>query len=155
MSRTIVVRFKYIKERGKETFTMLDRSVIFQRLNDLSPTSDCNISLNGTIKPIEDSKTTEQMGYYRAVIVPKFTVGFIDKGYNGWTDGNSHDFIKQKWFPLEVIDFETGESKQLPRSLAEASIIDLSKIIENCIIFADTYLNIEIPPPKKKWAKIT
>ena len=147
--KTINIRFLYQKTKGKPEFIMLDKTPVFEQLNDLSPVEDCEIVLAGQIKPVKESKTRNQLGYYYAEVVPKFTRGMRDLGNNGFTDYDSHELIKAKWFSKEIIDYETGEMFKIPQSLSDATVDEMAEIIQNAIIFADTYLGVTINPPKK------
>jgi hypothetical protein len=102
----------------------------------------------GTIKIKTTSpkgKTNEQLGYYWASVVPTITKYFNENGIASarLTESDINEVLNKKFFYKEVVI--DGEMQRITRSKATASREEMSRFLEDVIMWANN-LGIFIPP---------
>jgi ABC-type uncharacterized transport system substrate-binding protein len=100
-----------------------------------------------TITRIDSKKTNPQLAYFFAVVLPIIKQRFEDLEGTTFTKGEIMSILKDRFFYEEI--YYGGEFVKEYLSLSKASKAEVKKFIENCIEFATTILDIEIPEPSK------
>lgn len=93
-----------------------------------------------------NKRSDPQNKYYWAVCVPMVQEGMKDLG-NEFTKEEVHDFLKKEFNFSEVVNPETGEVKQVPRSTTLLNKEAFSNYIESIQRWAAEWLHIVIPDP--------
>lgn len=94
------------------------------------------------------SKTHDQLGYYYSSIIPAVRQYFRDNGYHSseTTDIKIHLFLKDKFFTNEKVDIVLNREIRTIKSLADATIEEMSEYLEEVIQWAGSE-GIDIPEP--------
>ena len=109
-----------------------------------------------TICKTKASPTNAQHKYIHGVIVPLCKKGFYDLGYN-LTTSSTYTSLKEatgfcKYKEIEI-DKKIIVIKKYQTLSKKANIELAIEFIEKCIILADEWMGIKIPPPNKEWKK--
>ena len=100
-----------------------------------------------TVTRIDSKKTNPQLSYFFAVVLPIIKARFEDLEGSTFTKGEIMSILKDRFFFEEI--YYGGEFVKEYLSLSKASKAEVKKFIEDCIEFATTILDIEIPEPTK------
>lgn len=100
-----------------------------------------------TVTRIDSKKTNPQLSYFFAVVLPIIKARFEDLEGTTFTKGEIMSILKDRFFFEEI--YYGGEFVKEYLSLSKASKAEVKKFIEDCIEFATTILDIEIPEPSK------
>lgn len=100
-----------------------------------------------TVTRIDSKKTNPQLSYFFAVVLPIIKARFEDLEGSTFTKGEIMSILKDRFFFEEI--YYGGEFVKEYLSLSKASKAEVKKFIEDCIEFATTILDIEIPEPSK------
>jgi hypothetical protein len=77
--------------------------------------------------------------------------GLNDAGWDFVDVEQVHDFFKAQMTADKVVNKETGEIIEFPRSTARMDTVAFSTYCERLREYAREYLNVEIPDPDKYW----
>lgn len=89
------------------------------------------------------SKTSEQLGYYWAVILPAITEYLNETGVN-CTKSDVNEVLNHKFFYKEIV--VDNEMIRVPKSKSGATKEQMQKFIDDVLLWA-TEIGIFIPPP--------
>lgn len=117
-----------------------NRRVFDSELNTLS--GEVKITIETDI----NKRSSPQNRYYWGVIVPLVKSALNDLGNDINTD-DTHEFLKSKFNPKNVIFQDTGETFEYGASTTEMDIEDFMIYIDKIQRFCAEYLNLEIPDP--------
>ena len=92
------------------------------------------------------TKTNEQLGYYWSAVVPTITKALNERGLASarLTEADVNEVLNRKFFTNNVVI--DGEMQCLPRSKAEATKEEMSKFLEDVLMWASN-MEIDVPPP--------
>ena len=92
------------------------------------------------------TKTNEQLGYYWSAVVPTITKELNERGLASamLTEADVNEVLNRKFFTENVVI--DGEMQSLPRSKAEATKEEMSKFLEDVLMWASN-MEIDVPPP--------
>ena len=105
------------------------------------------VDIEVTVTRIDSKKTNPQLSYFFAVVLPIIKARFEDLEGTTFTKGEIMSILKDRFF-FEEIYYGVEFVKEY-LSLSKASKAEVKKFIEDCIEFATTILDIEIPEPTK------
>jgi hypothetical protein len=105
------------------------------------------VDIEVTVTRIDSKKTNPQLSYFFAVVLPIIKARFEDLEGTTFTKGEIMSILKDRFFFEEI--YYGGEFVKEYLSLSKASKAEVKKFIEDCIEFATTILDIEIPEPSK------
>lgn len=105
------------------------------------------VDVEVTVTRIDSKKTNPQLSYFFAVVLPIIKARFEDLEGSTFTKGEIMSILKDRFFFEEI--YYGGEFVKEYLSLSKASKAEVKKFIEDCIEFATTILDIEIPEPTK------
>lgn len=105
------------------------------------------VDIEITITRVDSKKTNPQLAYFFAVVLPIIKARFEDLEGTTFTKGEIMSILKDRFFFEEI--YYGGEFVKEYLSLSKASKAEVKKFIEDCIEFATTILDIEIPEPSK------
>ena len=105
------------------------------------------VDIEVTVTRIDSKKTNPQLSYFFAVVLPIIKARFEDLEGTTFTKGEIMSILKDRFFFEEI--YYGGEFIKEYLSLSKASKAEVKKFIEDCIEFATTILDIEIPEPSK------
>jgi hypothetical protein len=89
------------------------------------------------------SKTSEQLGYYWAVILPAITEHLNETGVN-CTKSDVNEVLNHKFFYKEIV--VDNEMIRVPKSKSGATKEQMQKFIDDVLLWA-TEIGVFIPPP--------
>lgn len=93
-----------------------------------------------------NKRSDQQNRYYFGLVVPLVQNGIRDLGTE-LTKEETHEFLKAKFNVQEIVNHDTGEAVQVPRSTTILSKEAFSNYISQIQQFAAEFLNIVIPDP--------
>jgi len=96
-----------------------------------------------------DKRSLQQNNWFHSVL-PLIKDGLRDAGYNEIrTNEDAKDFVKSLFFSEEI---SNGiETMKIVRGTSETSKLDFASRAEDIIIWAQTYLGIDVAPPGKQF----
>jgi hypothetical protein len=108
---------------------------------------DDEVDIEITVTRVDSKKTNPQLAYFFAVVLPIIKQRFEDLEGTTFTKGEIMSILKDRFFFEEI--YYGGEFVKEYLSLSKASKAEVKKFIEDCIEFATTILDIEIPESTK------
>lgn len=93
-----------------------------------------------------NKRSNQQNRYYFGLVIPLVKKGIADLGTELTTE-ETHEFLKARFNYTELVNEDTAEVLQLPRSTAALSKVEFMEYIERIQVFASQFLNIVIPDP--------
>lgn len=124
--------------KGNE-ITIFNRSLMKQQLRLLEGK---NVEI--IIREKYDKRTTQQNKYYWAVIIKKIQLGLMELTGDYHKPEDIHQFLRTRFNSKYIVNPDTGESIDIPRSTTELDIIDFIVYIDKCKMFAMEFLNLDI-----------
>lgn len=103
------------------------------------------------IKRVRKPRSNDQNGWLWGCIYPMLLDGLNDAGWDFVDVEQVHDFFKAQMTADKVVNKETGEIIEFPRSTARMDTVAFSTYCERLREYAREYLNVEIPDPDKYW----
>lgn len=103
------------------------------------------------IKRVRKPRSNDQNGWLWGCIYPMLLDGLNDAGWDFVDVEQVHDFFKAQMTADKVVNKETGEIVEFPRSTARMDTVAFSTYCERLREYAREYLNVEIPDPDKYW----
>jgi hypothetical protein len=148
----VKVKILYTKKNGHSEFHIQYSDYLLEQLDQLfgRTKTETRVELYGEVRAVKEAKTAKQIRYYYGLVIPAICNGLKDAGYNGITEIDVHQFLKDRFYYKEVLNENTGELLKFSRTLAESDINEMSEFIDNCIRFAEDALDIIVPPPPPK-----
>lgn len=132
--------FIHIKE-GK----VLNRQVLKKAFEDLED-SRYLVKIDKANK-----RSLPQNAYYWSVIIPLVKAGLKDIGYNEIkTESDAHEVLKYLFLKKQIPNENTGEVVEILGSTTKLTTTEFNLFIEQIIIWAAEYLNIQIPLPNEQ-----
>lgn len=97
----------------------------------------------------KSKRSLKQNAYYWACCLPIVQEGFKELGHE-LTLEEVHDFLKARFNFKEVVNFQTGEVIQIPKSTTELSKDEFGEYISRIQQFAAEFLHRVIPDPNSQ-----
>jgi organic radical activating enzyme len=91
-------------------------------------------------------RTSPQNRYYHGIVVPMVRKGIEEMGTE-ITLQETHEFLKARFNSVELVNKESGEVHQVPKSTAGLTTVEFNEFIEKIQRFAAEFLGIVIPDP--------
>ena len=123
-----------------------DRELMQSYFNEILDSND-EVDIEVSISRVDSKKTNPQLAYFFAVVLPIIKQRFEDLEGSTFTKGEIMTILKDRYFFEEV--YYGGEFVKEHLSISKASKDEVKKFIEDCIEFATTILDVEIPEPTK------
>lgn len=98
-----------------------------------------------------NKRSNPQNRYYWGLVVPLVQMGIKDLGTD-ITKEECHEFLKAKFNAQELVNEETGEYIQIPRSTTALNKEQFCEYISKIQQFASEFLNVVIPDPSTQLA---
>ena len=111
---------------------------------DLKTFQDGEVEI--TVNSVNRKRTSQQNRYYWGVVIFLCRRGLNDLGHD-LNEEDTHEFLKAKFNPKNIVFESTGESFEFGASTTEMDTIDFNIYIEKIQQFAAEYLNTVIPDP--------
>lgn len=123
-----------------------DRELMQSYFNEILDSND-EVDVEVSISRVDSKKTNPQLAYFFAVVLPIIKARFEDLEGSTFTKGEIMTILKDRYFFEEV--YYGGDFVKEHLSISKASKDEVKKFIEDCIEFATTILDVEIPEPTK------
>jgi hypothetical protein len=98
-----------------------------------------------------NKRSNPQNRYYWGLVIPLIQKGIEDLGTE-LTKEETHELLKARFNFSEIVNEETGECIQIPRSTTTLNKEQFGEYISKIQQFAAEFLNIEIPDPSTQMA---
>lgn len=98
-----------------------------------------------------NQRSNQQNRYYFGLVIPLIQQGIKHLGTN-ITKDECHEFLKSKFNAQELVNEETGEFIQIPRSTTALNKEQFGEYISKIQQFASEFLNVVIPDPSTQMA---
>lgn len=102
------------------------------------------------IKRHSTPKTQSQLGYYFAAIIPWVAIQLRKEWGDGVTEAKTRKLLEAEFLKDELLNENTGEIKEIPRSVSELTKMEMGQYIEDVNGFCLEYFNCPLPEPMKK-----
>lgn len=126
-------------EVQKNEIVIFNRSVMKQQLRLLEGK---NVEI--IIREKFDKRTIQQNKYYWAVVIKKIHLAIYETTGDYHKPEDIHQFLRQRFNSKCVVNSDTGESIEIPKSTTDLDIIDFIIYIDKCKMFALEFLNLDI-----------
>lgn len=104
-----------------------------------------------TITKLQRGRTLNQNDWLWGCVYPVLLDGLLDAGWEFTSVEQVHEFFKKQIAQEQVVNYDTGEIVEIPRSTATMDTQQFSAYIEKLREYARDFLNVEIPEPDKNW----
>ena len=138
-----------IKEEGKP-FRIQNKTGLESSLNDLP-----NGKYKLTIDRYFNKSSPAQFGWLYACIYPMSLIALNDAGYEFVNVDEVDIFWKSMFANKEILNRETGEIMNIPKSKSEFVTVDQMAYCESIRIYCSEYLGVNIPDPKSNYKEIS
>jgi len=130
----------HIDEEGKFTLTNRPRLQEWCRLN-----KGKNVVVS--FKRKNSQRSNPQNRYYWGVVIKEISIRLREVGYPWLEDDEVHEMMKLKFNFERMINEETGEALEIPRTTVDLSKTEFSEYIDRVRMWAAEFLGIDIPDP--------
>ena len=104
-----------------------------------------------SISKCRRGRTLNQNEWLWGCVYPILLEGLLDAGWNFTSVEQVHEFFKKQMALDQVVNYDTGEIVELPKSTATMDTQQFSVYIDNLKEYAEEFLNVTIPDPQKGW----
>ena len=134
-----------IKEERKP-FRITNKSGLESSLNDL-PKGKYKL----TVEKYYNKSTPPQFGWLYACIYPLSLIALNDAGYEFTNIDEVDQFWKSLFANTEILNRETGEIMNIPKSKSQFVTVDQMAYCEKIRQYCSEYLGVNIPEPDPNW----
>lgn len=119
-------------------------------IKDISKALDKSLGVKIEVSRIKPDKTTAQLGYYWGVVLPTILEKLYDDGYSRaeYSIEKLHEVLKMMFFYEEIIPIGGDKIVRVSKSIAAASVDEMSNFLNDVIVWAGRDAGVEIPPAK-------
>ena len=103
-----------------------------------------------TIEKAKKKRSNGQNAYYFGVVVPMIKNALNESYGEKFGTQEIHEFLKQKFNGVEVVNEETGEVLIIAKSTTENTTSDFMDYLAEIKTFGEEFLNIDIPEPNEQ-----
>lgn len=96
-------------------------------------------------------RTLNQNDWLWGAVYPILLDGLLDAGWEFTSVEQVHEFFKKLMAHEQVVNFDTGEIVEIPKSTATMDTQQFATYIEKLREYAQEFLNVTIPEPDKNW----
>lgn len=96
-------------------------------------------------------RTLNQNDWLWGCVYPILFDGLLEAGWEFTSVEQVHEFFKEQMAHDKVVNRDTGEIVEIPRSTATMDTVQFSTYIEKLRQYANEFLNVRIPDPDKNW----
>lgn len=96
-------------------------------------------------------RTLNQNEWLWGCVYPILLDGLLDAGWEFTSVEQVHEFFKRLMAQDRVVNYETGEIVEIPKSTATMDTQQFSTYIDKLREYAEEFLNVTIPDPDKCW----
>lgn len=96
-------------------------------------------------------RTLNQNDWLWGCVYPILLDGLLDAGWEFTSVEQVHEFFKKQMAQDKVVNYNTGEIVEIPKSTATMDTQQFSMYIDALRAYAEDFLNITIPEPNKNW----
>lgn len=96
-------------------------------------------------------RTLNQNEWLWGCVYPVLLDGLLAAGWEFTSIEQVHEFFKKQMALDKVVNYETGEIVEIPKSTATMDTQQFSTYIEALRQYAEEFLNVTIPQPDKHW----
>lgn len=96
-------------------------------------------------------RTLNQNEWLWGCVYPILLDGLLEAGWEFTSVSQVHEFFKKLMAQDRVVNYETGEIVELPKSTATMDTQQFSTYIDKLREYAEEFLNVTIPEPDKQW----
>ena len=104
-----------------------------------------------SIKKQRRGRTLNQNEWLWGCIYPILLDGLLDAGWEFTSVEQVHEFFKKLIAHDKVVNYETGEIVEIPKSTATMDTQQFAMYIDKLREYADEFMGITIPDPDKGW----
>lgn len=104
-----------------------------------------------TITKQRRGRTLNQNDWLWGCVYPILLDGLLDAGWEFTSVEQVHEFFKKLMAQDRVVNYETGEIVEIPKSTATMDTQQFSTYIDKLREYAEEFLNVTIPSPDKDW----
>ena len=103
------------------------------------------------VKKIRKPRTNDQNGWLWGCIYPMLLDALLDAGWEFVSVEQVHEFFKAQMTADKVVNKQTGEIIEFPKSTATMDTQQFSVYVDALRAYAEDFLNVTIPEPNKNW----
>lgn len=96
-------------------------------------------------------RTLNQNEWLWGCVYPILLDGLLDAGWEFTSVEQVHEFFKKLMAQDRVVNYDTGEIVEIPKSTATMDTQQFSTYIDKLREYAEEFLNVTIPDPDKGW----
>lgn len=96
-------------------------------------------------------RTLNQNEWLWGCVYPILLDALLDTGWEFTSVEQVHEFFKKLMAQDRVVNYETGEIVEIPKSTATMDTQQFSTYIDKLREYAEEFLNVTIPSPDKDW----
>ena len=96
-------------------------------------------------------RTLNQNEWLWGCVYPILLDALLDAGWEFTSVEQVHEFFKKLMAQDRVVNYETGEIVEIPKSTATMDTQQFSTYIDKLREYAEEFLNVTIPSPDKDW----
>lgn len=96
-------------------------------------------------------RTLNQNDWLWGCVYPILLDGLLDAGWEFTSVEQVHEFFKKQMAQDKVVNYNTGEIVEIPKSTATMDTQQFSMYIDALRAYAEDFLNVTIPEPNKNW----
>lgn len=96
-------------------------------------------------------RTLNQNEWLWGCVYPILLDALLDAGWEFTSVEQVHEFFKKLMAQDRVVNYETGEIVEIPKSTATMDTQQFSTYIDKLREYAEEFLNVTIPRPDKDW----
>jgi len=96
-------------------------------------------------------RTLNQNDWLWGCVYPILLDGLLDAGWEFTSVEQVHEFFKKQMAQDKVVNYNTGEIVEIPKSTATMDTQQFSMYIDALRAYAEDFLNVIIPEPNKNW----
>ncbi|HEX6427977.1 MAG TPA: recombination protein NinB [Niastella sp.] len=93
-------------------------------------------------------RSLPQNAYYWGVVIREITIALHDLGHQDVDDETVHEIMKMKFNNEQVVNEQTGEVMDLPKSTTDLTKTEFAEYVDRIRQWASEFLSIDIPGPK-------
>lgn len=103
------------------------------------------------VRKVRKGRTLDQNGWLWGCIYPLLLDALLEAGWEFTCTEQVHEFFKNRFTSDNVVNKDTGEIVQFPRSTANMDTVTFSTYCELLRGYAREFLGVEIPDPDPNW----
>lgn len=103
-----------------------------------------------TVERTYNKRSTPQNAYYWGVLIAEFKEGYYDRLGEIISPDDAHGVLKLKCNSIEIVNEESGEVMNVPKSTTEMTTIQFEEYMEQCRRFIKEWFGRTVPMPNEQ-----